>query len=226
MDIIRFTREDIYKFLFVEYNASCVYGFNLCVKVEQTAVINIVKDMTDFTVEGWKIGKEIPTWVHGYDKWDYPVDGNKESMHDEETEVVNVYDPDDTDSVVVRSVCDNVDEAVDKDIEVQYLDGLKDNVTDDQDEKSTGVKKRIQMATQKGKVLRSRVKKSLGVMTRTLTLLLLHLLIPYMLGMVNGRMRLKDSQLIARLGLSVSTQNIFNMNIYLHPILTKQNSNK
>ena len=140
--------------------------------------------------------------------------------------MVNVYDPDDTDSVVVRSVCDNVDEAVDKDIEVQYLDGLKDNVTDDQDEKSTGVKKRIQMATQKGKVLRSRVKKSLGVMTRTLTLLLLHLLIPYMLGMVNGRMRLKDSQLIARLGLSVSTQNIFNMNIYLHPILTKQNSNK
>ena len=69
-DIIRFTREDKkYKFMFVEYVTCTIYGFNQCVKVEQTAVINIVKDMTDFTVEGWKIGKEIPTWVLGYDEW-------------------------------------------------------------------------------------------------------------------------------------------------------------
>ena len=68
-DIIRFTREDKYKFLFAEYVMCTIYGFNLCIKVDQTAVINIVKDMTDFTVEGWKIGKEIPTWVLGYDEW-------------------------------------------------------------------------------------------------------------------------------------------------------------
>jgi len=55
-------------------------------------------------------------------------------MHDEDTEVVNINDPDDTDSVVVEDVCDNVDDAVDEDIEAQYLDGPKDNVTDDQDE--------------------------------------------------------------------------------------------
>ena len=48
--------------------------------------------------------------------------------------MVNINDPDDTDSVVVGDVCDNVDDAVDEDIEAQYLDGLKDNVTDDQDE--------------------------------------------------------------------------------------------
>ena len=47
--------------------------------------------------------------------------------------MVNINDPDDTDSVVVGDVCDNVDDAVD-DIEAQYLDGLKDNVTDDQGE--------------------------------------------------------------------------------------------
>ena len=68
-NIKRFTREDKYKFLFVEYVTKAIYGFNLCVKVEQTAAINIVKDTTDFTVEGWKIGKEIPTWVLGYDEW-------------------------------------------------------------------------------------------------------------------------------------------------------------
>ena len=88
-------------------------------------------------------GKKIPTWVLGYDEWVndvpvhpryYPIDGNKESKHDEDTEAVNIDDPDDTDSVVVGDVCDNVDDAVDEDIEAQYLDGLKDNVTDDQDE--------------------------------------------------------------------------------------------
>ncbi len=74
-DIIRFTREDKYKFLLVEYDTTSIYGFNLCVKVEQTAAINIVRDITDFTVEVWKIGKVIPTWVLGYDEWvkDVPI---------------------------------------------------------------------------------------------------------------------------------------------------------
>jgi hypothetical protein len=58
-NIIRFTREDKYKFLIVEYVTEAIYGFNLGVKVEQTAAINIIKDKTDFTVEGWKIAKEL-----------------------------------------------------------------------------------------------------------------------------------------------------------------------
>jgi hypothetical protein len=127
-------------------------------------------------------------------------------MHDEDTEVVNIDDPDDTDSVVDKNVCDNVDDAVDEDIEAQYLDGLKENLQMTRMKKSTGVKMMIRMAMRKAKVLRSRVKKSIGVMMRTLNLLLLHLLIPCMLGMVNGRMRLKDGQLIVGLELSVSTQ--------------------
>ena len=95
----------------------------LRVKVEQTAAINIVKDTTDFTVEGWEIGKEIPTWVLSYDNWVndvpthpryYPVNGTNKSMHGYDTEVVNVNDPDDTDSVVVGNVYDNVDEAVEE----------------------------------------------------------------------------------------------------------------
>ena len=103
--------------------------------------MNIVKDTTDFTVEGWKIGKEIPSWVHSYDDWvndvsinprSYPVDGNKESTNDADTEVVNFNDPDDTDSVVVGYDCDNVDDDVDEEKEAQYLDGLKVNVTDAQ----------------------------------------------------------------------------------------------
>ncbi len=145
-DIIRFTREDTYKFLFVEYVMSSIYGFNLCVKVEQTAAINIVRDITDFTVEGWKMGKVIPTWVLGYDEWvkdvpihptsSYPVNGNSESIFEEDTEVVEILDdPADTDSVAVGNAYDNVDDAGYKDFEEhQNADGLDDNVTGNQDE--------------------------------------------------------------------------------------------
>jgi len=89
-DIIRFTREDKYKFLLVEYVTEAINGFNLCVKIDQTAAINIVKDKTDFTVEGWKIGKEIPTWVLAYDGWvnDVPI-----HLHGYDTEVTNVNHP-------------------------------------------------------------------------------------------------------------------------------------
>jgi hypothetical protein len=124
-EIIRFTREDKYKFLFVEYVTEAIYGFNLCVKVKQTAAINIVKDKTDFTVEGWKIGKEIPTWVLGYDDWvnDVPI-----HLHGYDTEMMNVNYPDAADSLVV------VDETVEEDIDGQYYDGPKDNDTEGQDE--------------------------------------------------------------------------------------------
>jgi hypothetical protein len=83
----------------VEYISSSIYWFNLCVKAEQAAAITIVKDMTDFTVEGCKISKVKPKWVLGFDEWlndvpihprYYPVDGNKEIMPNEETEVVDV----------------------------------------------------------------------------------------------------------------------------------------
>ena len=37
--------------------------------------------------------------------------------------------------MVIGNVYDNVDEAVEEDIEAQYFDGLKDNDTDAQDEK-------------------------------------------------------------------------------------------
>jgi len=55
-------------------------------------------------------------------------------MHGYDTEVVNVNDPDDTDLEVVGNVHDNVDEAVEDDIEAQYFDGPKNNDTDGQNE--------------------------------------------------------------------------------------------
>ncbi len=67
-EIIRLTTEDSFKYLMVEYTNSSEYGFNLRVQAEQVADIAIVKDMSDFTVDGWKISKEKPIWVLGFDE--------------------------------------------------------------------------------------------------------------------------------------------------------------
>ena len=90
-DIIRLTTEDSFKYLMVEYTNLSVYGFNLCVQAEQVAAIAIVKDTSDFTVDGWKISKEKPIWVLGFDEWHreipihpsnpyYKVDGSIQSL--------------------------------------------------------------------------------------------------------------------------------------------------
>ena len=124
-DIIRFTRVDKYKFLIVGYVSEAIYGFNLGAKVEQTAAINIVKDKTDFTVEGWQIAKEIPTWVLGYDDWVNDVPNN---LHGHDTEWRNVNYPDAAGSLVV------VNEAVEEGIDVQYYVDPIDNENEGQDE--------------------------------------------------------------------------------------------
>ena len=123
-NIIRFTREDKFKFLIVEYVFSNIYGFNLGVKVEQTAAINIVKDKTDFTVEGWKIAKEIPTWVLGYDDW---VNDVPNHLHGHDTELMNVNYPDAAGTLVV------VDEAVEEGIDAQYYVDPNGNESEGQD---------------------------------------------------------------------------------------------
>lgn len=123
-NIIRFTREDKYKFLIVEYVTEAIYGFNLGVKVEQTAAINIVKDKTDFTVEGWKIAKEIPTWVLGYDDW---VNDVPNHLHGHDTELMNINYPDAAGTLVV------VDEAVEEGIDAQYYVDPNGNESEGQD---------------------------------------------------------------------------------------------
>ena len=70
-DIIRLTTEDSFKYLMVEYTNLSVYGFNLRVQAERVAAIAIVKDTSDFTVDGWKVSKEKPIWVLGFDEWHY-----------------------------------------------------------------------------------------------------------------------------------------------------------
>ena len=99
-EITRLTIEDNFKYLMVEYTNSSVYGFNLRVHAEQVAAIAIVKDTSDFTVDGWKISKEKPIWVLGFDEWHrvipihprnyYKVDGSIQSLSNKKPEVLDV----------------------------------------------------------------------------------------------------------------------------------------
>ncbi len=210
-EIIRFTREDKCKFLFVEYVTFSIYGFNLCVKVEQTAVINIVRDITDFTVEGWKIGKVIPTWVLGYDEWVAEI----------------VDDPADTDSVVVDNAYDNVDEAGDKDFEEhQNVHGLKDNVTGDQDEEVNWSEKDDLDGDPKGKGTEVEGEEVNWKNDDDTQSALVASADP--LYVADGKWQNEAQQWPTNSGSwTISEYSIFfNMNIYLHPILTKQNSSK
>jgi hypothetical protein len=137
----------------VEYISSSIHGFNLCVKTEQAAATTIVKDMTDLTLEGRKISKVKPKWVFGFDEWlnnvpiyprYYPVDGNKETMPNEETEMVDVDDSDKsevkTEVVDNEYFVNNEDDVHNEDNEVEdsdaeNLDGnLKGKGGEDQDD--------------------------------------------------------------------------------------------
>ena len=100
-DIIRLTTEDSFKYLMVEYTTLSVYGFNLRVQAERVAAIAIVKDTSDFTVDGWKVSKEKPIWVLGFDEWHrdipihlsnpcYKVDGSIQSLSNKKPEVLDI----------------------------------------------------------------------------------------------------------------------------------------
>ena len=100
-DIIRLTTEDSFKYLMVEYTNLSVYGFNLRVQAERVAAIAIVKDTSDFTVDGWKVSKEKPIWVLGFDEWHrdipihlsnpcYKVDGSIQSLSNKKPEVLDI----------------------------------------------------------------------------------------------------------------------------------------
>ncbi len=76
-------------------------------------------------MDGWKIAKEIPTWVLGFGDW---VNDVPNHLHGHDTELMNVNFPDAAGSLVV------VDEAVEEGIDAQYYVDPKDNENEGQDE--------------------------------------------------------------------------------------------
>jgi hypothetical protein len=69
-DIIKFTKDDKMKYLVVEYSNGNFYGFNLVDANERRDAKIIVADVdNDFTICGWRISKDKPSWAASYAKW-------------------------------------------------------------------------------------------------------------------------------------------------------------
>ena len=69
-DIIKFTKDDKMKYLVVEYSNGNFYGFNLVDANERRDAKIIVADVdNDFTICGWRISKDKPSWAASYAEW-------------------------------------------------------------------------------------------------------------------------------------------------------------
>jgi hypothetical protein len=69
LDMEKYFHDETFEFLVVKtFNMGC-YGFNLkCTDQRATAKKNI-QDMNSFIVNGWKVARHIPKWIHSYNAW-------------------------------------------------------------------------------------------------------------------------------------------------------------
>ncbi len=50
------------------FNEKC-YGFNLKHANECATAKRIIKDVNNFIVNGWKVVRQSPKWIHSYKSW-------------------------------------------------------------------------------------------------------------------------------------------------------------
>jgi hypothetical protein len=52
------------------------YGFNLKRANECATAKKIIKDVNNFIVNGWKVARHIPKWIHSYKSWNDFINEN------------------------------------------------------------------------------------------------------------------------------------------------------
>jgi hypothetical protein len=78
------------KYLVVKYTNGCFYGFNLVVKNERQTATNFVADVNNnFTITGWRMSKNLPSWALSYQEWQSFISAG-ESCHVGEIEAFTV----------------------------------------------------------------------------------------------------------------------------------------
>ncbi len=68
-ELEKYIDNEKFKFLVVESFELRCYGFNLKNTDQQAAANQIIQDVNNFIVNGWKVARQIPKWIHGYDAW-------------------------------------------------------------------------------------------------------------------------------------------------------------
>ena len=107
------------KYLVVEYSNGNFYGFNLVDANERQAAKNIVADVdNDFTICGWRISKNKPSWATSYPEWKSYIN-NSQVNHDVRIDAVatgkneSVSSTEDSDESEEESSGDDVSEGSD-----------------------------------------------------------------------------------------------------------------
>ncbi len=65
----KYFHDEKFEFLVVKtFDMGC-YGFNLKCADQHATAKKIIQDVNNFMVNGWKVARHIPKWIHSYDAW-------------------------------------------------------------------------------------------------------------------------------------------------------------
>ncbi len=65
----QYHHEENFGYLVVETLDKKCYGFNLKCTNEYATAKEIIQDLNNFIVNGWKVTRHIPKWIHSYKSW-------------------------------------------------------------------------------------------------------------------------------------------------------------
>jgi hypothetical protein len=74
--IEQYYHEETFGYLVVSTFDKKIYGFNLKCPNECATAKKIIQDVNNFIVNGWKVARHIPKWIHSYKSWNDFINGN------------------------------------------------------------------------------------------------------------------------------------------------------
>ncbi len=75
-ELEKYIDDEKFKFLVVESFEMKCYGFNLKNTDQRAATNQIIQDVKNSIFHGWKVARQIPKWIHGYDSFIKFMDKN------------------------------------------------------------------------------------------------------------------------------------------------------
>jgi hypothetical protein len=129
------------------------FGFNLKNKHQREAVNQLIQDASIFTINGWKISRQIPKWVNGFDaflqfmedNWNladkYEYDFEKDINNDDKNNVEDEVDKNGEDEMEDVQEEDDDEEDEDMSEEKEESDENGEDGSDDDEEENEEKKK-------------------------------------------------------------------------------------
>jgi hypothetical protein len=104
----KYIDDDKFKFLVVESCQIKCYGFDLKNTDQRATTNQIIQDVNNFIFNGWKVARQIPKWIHGFDAFIKFMDDDLN--HDSKSEYNSEEDVNDDDKKNVEYEIDDEEE--------------------------------------------------------------------------------------------------------------------